>query len=77
MFGTFTEDALDQYAELVRFRERKVKSGQGTEGLDNLGIGENDSSFIDSDESMSASDYAEFWDYTTCVRSDGSFSGIA
>lgn len=77
MFGTFTENALEQYAELVRFRERKVKGGQGTEKFDNLGVGKNDSSFIDSDESMNASDYSETWDYTTCIRSDGSFYGIA
>lgn len=78
MFGTFTEAALARYEELVHqdYREKKAAKVQGTEAHDNGGIGENDSSFIDNDESQDADDYSE-WDYTQCLRSDGSIYGIA
>jgi hypothetical protein len=79
MFGSFTEDALHRYEELVRYREKKVKGGQGSEYADNLGVGETDHSFIDTDGSQDADDYAEggdTWDYTTCLRPDGTLYGI-
>jgi hypothetical protein len=77
--GTFSERALAAYDELVRreYKEKKVKGGQGTEYADNLGVGENDSSFIDEDEGNNPNDYSESWDFTTCVRSNGSLYGIA
>jgi hypothetical protein len=79
MFGSFTEKALSAYDQLVRseFKEKKVKGGQGTEYADNLGVGQNDSSFIDEDESNNPDDYSEAWDFTTCVRPNGSLYGIA
>ena len=79
MFGTFTEKALLAYAEKASeaFRERKVKAHQGTEQHDNLGIGETDHSYIDNEESQDADDYSESWDFTTCIRSNGTFYGIA
>jgi len=79
MFGSFTEDALHRYEELVRFREKKVKGGQGSEYADNLGVGEHDHSSIDADGSQDADDYAEggdTWDYTTCLRPNGTLYGI-
>jgi hypothetical protein len=79
MFGSFTEDALHRYEELVRFREKKVKGGQGSEYADNLGVGDHDHSFLDTDGSQDADDYAEggdTWDYTTCLRPDGTLYGI-
>jgi hypothetical protein len=79
MFGSFTEDALHRYEELVRYREKKVKGGQGSEYADNLGIGENDNSSLDTGGSQDADDYAEggdTWDYTTCLRPNGTLYGI-
>jgi hypothetical protein len=42
-----------------------------------MAIGENDSSFIDEDESGDKDDYSESWDFTTCLRSNGTRYGIA
>jgi len=78
MFGHFNEEALARYEELVQqdYREKKVAAVQGTEKHDNGGIGEVDSSFIDNDESQDADDYSECYDFTTCIRADGSLYGI-
>jgi hypothetical protein len=67
MFGTFEEKALAAYAEQVR--QKRVKAGQGTEYADNLGVGEHDHSFLDT-ESQDPKDYAEFdgYDFGACVR---------
>jgi hypothetical protein len=77
--GTFSERALAAYDELVRrdYKEKKVKGGQGTEYADNLGVGENDSSFIDEDQDGNSNEYSESWDFTTCIRSNGTRYGIA
>lgn len=77
--GTFSERALAAYDELVRrdYKEKKVKGGQGTEYADNLGVGENDSSFIDEDQEGNGNEYSESWDFTTCIRSNGTRYGIA
>jgi hypothetical protein len=79
MLGTFSEKALLRYAEKAEaaFKERKVASRQGTEQHDNYGISEQDHSFIDSDESQDADDYSEAWDFTTCIRPNGTLYGIA
>ena len=68
MFGTFDEKALAAYAEQVK--EKKVKGGQGTEYADNLGVGDNDHSFLDSEESQDTQDYNEFagYDFGACIR---------
>jgi len=73
MFGSFTERALLAYAEKVK----KVVAKQGTEWADAGGVGEEDHTFIDTNESQDPSNYAEFYDYTTCLRSNGSRYGIA
>jgi len=77
-YGTFTEKALSKYQELVQqeYKEKRIKGRQGTEHADNEGIGENDHSYIDNDESQDADDYSETWDYTTCIRADGTLYGI-
>jgi hypothetical protein len=79
MFGTFNEAAIAAYEELVStaYREKRVRAHQGTEQHDNHGIGETDHSFIDSEESQDAEDYSESWDFTACIRSDGTTYGIA
>jgi hypothetical protein len=68
MFGTFSEEALTAYAEKVK--AKKVVATQGAEWADNHGLGEHDHSFIDTDESQNAEDYAEFagYDFGACVR---------
>ena len=68
MFGTFDEKALAAYAEQVK--QKRVKGGQGSEYADNLGVGEHDHSFLDTDESQDRSDYAEFagYDFGACLR---------
>lgn len=79
MFGTFTEAALQAYAEQVKRKqkEQQVKEAvQGTEGHDNLGVGPTDKSFLESGQSQDPDDYSETWDYTTCIRSDGTLYGI-
>lgn len=79
-FGTFTEEALSKYAQLVsdNFREkRKDLNKQGCEKLDNLGIGENDKSFDETGESQDKDDYSETYDFGTCLRPDGSMYGIS
>jgi hypothetical protein len=76
MFGSFSETSLQRYAEQVREKVKKVKSVQGTEWASNDGVSEEDSSFIDNDESYDKRDYAEY-DYVQCLRSDGSTYGIA
>ena len=77
-YGTFTEQALSRYQELVRqeYKEKRIAGKQGTEHADTAGIGENDHSYIDNDESQDADDYSETWDYTTCIRADGTLYGI-
>jgi hypothetical protein len=79
MQGAFTEDALSRYADLVAYKEKtkKVHGTQGTERHDNYGIGETDHTFIDNDESQDADDYTESYDFTTCLRPNGSRNGIA
>lgn len=78
MFGSFTEDALLAYAEKASeaFREKRIASKQGTEHADNEGIGEHDHSYIDADESLDADDYSEHYDFTTCLRPNGTLYGI-
>ena len=68
MFGTFDKKALAAYAEQVK--QKRVKAGQGTEYADNLGVGEHDHSFLDTDESQDLKDYTEFagYDFGACVR---------
>jgi len=77
--GIFTEKALGRYEMLVQeqYKERKVRATQGTEGHDNHGIGKEDHTFIDTDESQDAEDYTECYDFTTCLRPNGSRYGIA
>ena len=81
MLGTFTEKSLDQYQRMVaeEYREKKQKAlnKQGCEQLDNLGVGSNDKSFEETGESQDPDDYAEFYDYGTCLRPDGSLYGIS
>jgi len=79
MQGTFTEEALSRYADLIAYKEKtkKVPATQGTERHDNLGIGESDHSYIDNEESQNADDYTECYDFTTCLRPNGSRYGIA
>ena len=78
MFGTFTESALLAYAERATeaFKEKRIAGKQGTEHADNEGIGEHDHSFIDADESQDADDYSEHYDFTTCLRPNGTLYGI-
>ena len=64
MFGSFSEDALLAYAEKVK----KVNAKQGTEWSDTVGVGETDSTFLDTDESQDKDDYCECYDFTTCLR---------
>ena len=73
MFGSFSESALLAYAEKVK----KVAAKQGAEWADTAGIGKADSTFIDTDESQDTDDYAEWYDFTTCIRSNGTLYGIA
>ena len=73
MFGSFSESSLLAYAEKVK----KVVAKQGTEWADAGGVGEEDHTYIDTDESQDADDYAEFYDFTTCIRSNGTLYGIA
>lgn len=79
MFGSFTEDALLSYAEKAEraFKEKAVKRGhQGSEWSDTAGVGPVDSSYIDTDESQDADDYSEHYDFTTCLRPNGTLYGI-
>ena len=64
MFGSFTESALQAYAEKVK----KVVAKQGTEWADSGGVGVEDSIYIDTDESQDADDYCEWYNFTTCIR---------
>lgn len=77
MFGSFSESALLAYAEkaAAAYREKRVRGGQGTEAHDNYGVGETDHSFIDSDESQDLDDYSENYDFSTCIRADGTLYG--
>jgi len=77
VFGTFTEASLTAYAEQVK--AKRVKKVAGTEYADNLGVGEHDHSYLDTDESQDKQDYSEFatYDFTTCVRKDGTRYGTA
>jgi hypothetical protein len=67
MLGTFDAKSLAAYAEQVK--QKLVKSHQGTEWADNLGVSENDHSFLDNDESQDAQDYTEFagYDFGACI----------
>jgi hypothetical protein len=65
MFGSFSESALLAYAEKLK----KVVAMQGTERHTNFGISDEDSSYLDTGESQDADDYAELYDFTTCIRS--------
>ena len=84
MFGTFTEEALARYEALVQqdYKEKKVRGGQGTEWADNDGVGPTDKSFLETGESQKKKDYvdsadhSEHYDFTTCIRSDGTLYGI-
>jgi hypothetical protein len=84
MFGTFTEEALARYEALVQqdYKEKKVRGGQGTEWADNDGVGATDKSFLETGESQKKEDYvdstdhSEHYDFTTCVRADGTLYGI-
>lgn len=97
MFGHFSEEALLTYAEQIAesYKEKLVKAGQGTEWATNMGVSDEDSSFVDEGESLLKKDYdgskerlkkklsgtvnhseagAEY-DFTACVRADGSVYG--
>ncbi len=73
MLGTFNEEALSAYAEQVK--AKRVKKVAGTEYADNLGVGEHDHSYLDTDESQDKRDYAESYDFTVCVRDNGTVYG--
>jgi len=77
--GSFTDQALSRYEELVRaeFREKKVAAKQGTEHADNEGVGDTDHTYIDT-ESVDADDYNEtdIFSFTTCLRPNGTLYGI-
>jgi hypothetical protein len=77
IFGSFKESALLAYADKAAeaYKEKRVRGGQGTEYADNLGVGETDKSFIDADESQDLDDYSEHYDFTTCIRADGTLYG--
>ena len=79
--GTFSEGALSHYQQMVMEeyaeKQKRVRSVQGTEWADNHGVSDTDHDFLDTDESMDADDYAEAWDYTTCIRANGTLYGIA
>jgi hypothetical protein len=81
MFGTFSEKALSAYETLVREqyaeKQKRVKSAQGTEAMDNYGVSDTNHEFLDADESYDADDYGECYDFTTCIRANGSLYGIA
>jgi len=81
LFGSFTEEALGAYESLVREqfaeKQKRVKSAQGTEMMDNYGVSDTNHEFLDADESYDAGDYSESWDFTTCIRANGSLYGIA
>jgi len=64
MFGSFSEYALLAYAEKVK----KVNAKQGTEWCDTVGVGETDSTFIDTGGSQDIDDYNECYDFTTCLH---------
>lgn len=75
MFGTFSEESLLSYSQLVKEKTKKVKKVAGTEWATNAGVSEEDSSFIDNDESYAKEDYAESYDFTVCVRDNGTVYG--
>jgi hypothetical protein len=79
MIGTFNEMSLHAYAKQAEqaYKERRAAGTQGTESHDNYGVGDNDHSFIDNDESTDADDHAKRHDFTTCLRSNGTRYGIA
>ena len=74
MLGTFSDEALTDYAERVRAKTKRVKASQGTEWADNDGVGEFDDSFNKTDESYKKEDYSEY-DFTVCVRDNGTVYG--
>ena len=74
MLGTFSEQALSDYAEKVRAKTKRVQASQGTEYADNLGVGEHDHGYLDTDESQDKQDYSEY-DFTVCVRDNGTVYG--
>lgn len=80
-FGTFTEKALASYESLVKQqyveKQKRVGSAQGTEMMDNYGVSDTNHEFLDADESYDKDDYAECYDFTTCIRANGTLYGIA
>jgi hypothetical protein len=81
LLGSFTEEALGRYEELVQHqfaeKQKRVRSTQGTEMMDNYGVSDTDHDFLDKGESQNADDYAESYDFTVCVRANGTLYGIA
>lgn len=90
MLGSFSSESLQKYAEQVK------ATGQGTEWLDNAGVGKHDHSFVDEKESTDPDDYKgkvgkvkkalkqkgvldhsewDSYDFTVCVRNDGTVYG--
>jgi len=60
VLGTFSEQALSDYAEQVekKYKEKQDTAGvQGTEVHDNFGTGKHDSTFVDENESHDPDDY--------------------
>ena len=76
MLGTFSEEALSAYAEQVRAKAKseRVKSAQGTEWADNLEVSDTNHDFLDK-QSYAKEDYAECYDFTVCVRDNGTVYG--
>ena len=79
MLGTFSEQALSDYAEKVRAKQVKANV-QGTEQFDTYGVGPNDKSFLETDESQERANYTDHsewgeYDFTVCVRDNGTVYG--
>lgn len=79
MLGTFSEQALSDYAEKVRAKQVKANV-QGTEQFDTYGVGPNDKSFLETDESQERENYTDHsewgeYDFTVCVRDNGTVYG--
>jgi hypothetical protein len=75
MFGTFSEESLLSYSQLVKEKTKRVKKVAGAEWADSAGIGHHDHSFLDTGESYAKEDYAESYDFTVCVRDNGTVYG--
>lgn len=79
MLGTFSEQALSDYAEKVRAKQVKA-AVQGTEVHDTNGVGPNDKTFLETDESQERENYTDHsewgeYDFTVCVRDNGTVYG--